>query len=125
MSSSTATASAFSIFAITCAVEPEASISVLSACTSDAERTNESATKSTAELERELEVVDVLPCQRRDRERDAGQVDALVRDDRAADEYFTAGSAPFDVEDPELDRAVVDEDVEPWRRKEPSTPARL
>ena len=46
MSSSTATASAFSIFAITCAVEPDASISVFSACTSEAERTNESATKS-------------------------------------------------------------------------------
>ena len=46
MSSSTATASAFSIFAITWAVEPAASISVFNACTSEAERTNESATKS-------------------------------------------------------------------------------
>ena len=45
-SSSTATASAFSIFAITCAVEPDASISVFRAWTSDAVRTNESATKS-------------------------------------------------------------------------------
>ena len=44
ISSSAATASAFSIFAITCAGEPDASISVFSACTSDAERTNESAT---------------------------------------------------------------------------------
>ena len=44
MSSRTATASAFSILAITCAVEPDASISVFSACTSEAERTNERAT---------------------------------------------------------------------------------
>ena len=66
-----------------------------------------------AELERELEIVDVLPRQRRDRERDAGQVDALVRDDRAADEHLAAGSAPLDVEHSEPDRTVVDEDVEP------------
>ncbi len=46
MSSSTATASAFSIFAITCAVEPEASIRVFSAWTSEAVRTKERATKS-------------------------------------------------------------------------------
>ena len=47
------------------------------------ERTNESATKSTSELERELEVARG-PCvgERRDRQRDAGQVDALVRRDR-------------------------------------------
>ena len=42
--SSAATASAFSIFAITQACEPRASISVRSASTSAAERTNESAT---------------------------------------------------------------------------------
>ncbi len=44
ISSSAATASAFSIFAITHACEPRASISVRSAMTSDAERTNERAT---------------------------------------------------------------------------------
>ena len=44
ISSSAATASAFSIFAITQACDPRASISVLSALTSDAERTNDSAT---------------------------------------------------------------------------------
>ena len=47
ISSSAAIASAFSIFAITWASEPRASISVRSARTSEAERTNESATKST------------------------------------------------------------------------------
>ena len=46
ISSSASTPSPRSIFAITCAVEPEASIRVRSACTSDAERTKESATKS-------------------------------------------------------------------------------
>ena len=46
-----------------------------------------------AELERELEVVDVLARQRRDRERDAGQVDALVRGDDAADEHLAARAA--------------------------------
>ena len=48
ISSSAAIASAFSILAITCAGEPRASISVRRARTSDAERTNESATKSTS-----------------------------------------------------------------------------
>ena len=48
ISSSAAIASAFSIFAITCAAEPRASINVRRARTSDAERTNESATKSTS-----------------------------------------------------------------------------
>ena len=44
ISSSAATASAFSIFAITHACDARASISVRSVLTSDAERTNESAT---------------------------------------------------------------------------------
>ncbi len=44
ISSSAATASAFSIFAITQAWEPRASISVRNAITSEAERTKDSAT---------------------------------------------------------------------------------
>ena len=47
ISSSAAIASAFSILAMTYACEPRASMSVRSAWTSDAERTNDSATKST------------------------------------------------------------------------------
>ena len=82
ISSSTSTASAFSIFAITRAREPASSISLRRSRTSAAERTNDSATKSTSERERELEVVDVLARQRRDRQRHAGQVHALVRRDQ-------------------------------------------
>ena len=46
-----------------------------------------------AELERELEVVEVLLRQRRDRQRHAGQVDALVRLDLAADDDAAARAA--------------------------------
>ena len=64
------------------------------------------------ELERELEVVDVLARQRRDRQRDTGQVDALVRRDDAADEHLAVRPAAVDGADAQTHRAVVDEHVE-------------
>ena len=96
MSSSTATASAFSIFAITCAVEPDASISVLQRLDVRRGADERERDEVAAELERELEVVDVLLRQRRDRERDSGEVDALVRADRAGDDHFADGATTLD-----------------------------
>ena len=120
-SSSTATASAFSIFAITCAGEPAASISVLQRRHIGRRAHERERDEVEAELERELEIVDVLPRQRRDRQRDAGQVDALVRDDRAADEHLAARAAPLDVARRGAGRPVVDEDVVPGLSTSPST----
>ena len=111
ISSSAAIASAFSIFAITCAVEPRASISVRSARTSEAERTNESATKSTpsssanSRSSRSLRVIDGIG------KRHARQVDALVRGDDAADDDLAARPAALDRLDAQLDVPVVDEHV--------------
>ena len=79
--------------------------------TSAAARTNESATKSTPEAERELEVVEILLRQRRDRHRDTGQVDALVRLHLAADDDAAARAAVLDLLHREPDEAVVDQDV--------------
>ena len=93
ISSSTATASAFSIFAITCAVEPDASISVFSACTSDAERTNESATKSQPSSSANWRSSMSFRVSDGIGSGDARQVDALVRGDGAADEHLAAGAA--------------------------------
>ena len=49
--------------------------------------------------------------QRRDRERHARQVDALVRADPAADDHGAARAAAVDLVHPEPDQAVVDQDV--------------
>ncbi len=65
-----------------------------------------------AELERELEVVDVLAGQRRDRQRDAGEVDALVGGDDAADEHLAARAAAVDLHNSEPHGAIVDQNVE-------------
>ena len=56
----TSTASAFSIFAITCACEPACSISARSSRTSVGRADERERDEVDAELERELEVVDVL-----------------------------------------------------------------
>ena len=64
-----------------------------------------------SELEREGEVVDVLGRQGRDRQRDAGQVDALVRLDAAADHDRADGPQALDALDAKPDVPVVDEDV--------------
>ena len=64
-----------------------------------------------AQPERELEIVEVLLRQRRDRHRDAGQVDALVGPDLAADDDATARAAVRDLLDRQADEPVVDQDV--------------
>ena len=73
-----ATASAFSILAITQACDPRASISVRSARTSEAGAHERERDVVHAHVERELEIVEVLARERRDRQRDAREVDALV-----------------------------------------------
>ena len=65
-----------------------------------------------AELERELEIVDVLARERGDRQRHAWQVDPLVRGDGAADEHLAACAATVDRGDAEPHGAVVDQHVE-------------
>ena len=64
-----------------------------------------------AELERELEVGRVLARDRRDRQRDARQVDALVRADDAADDDLAVRAALVDVLDAQADEPVVDQHV--------------
>ena len=86
-----------------------ASISVRSARTSEAERTNERATKSTPSSRRELEIVEVLARDRRDRERDAREVDALVGGDEAGDDDGAPSATTFDRIHAELDVTVVDQ----------------
>ena len=61
--------------------------------------------------ERELEVARVLHRQRRDRDRDPRQVDALVRGDPPADDDGAARTAAGDLADPQPDEPVVDQDV--------------
>ena len=68
------------------------------------------------ELQRELEVADVLRRQRRDRQRDAGKVHALVRADHAADDDGAARAAILDLLDAQADEPVVDQHVVPRRQ---------
>ena len=121
MSSRTSTASAFSILAMTCACEPACSSRARrSSRTSAGEPTNRSATKSTPDLERESRWQ--CPCgQRRDRQRDARKVDALVRCDVPANEHLALCAALFHLVDTEADEAVVDEDVVPGSSTSPIT----
>ena len=64
-------------------------------------------------LERPVEVVHVLAGQRRDRERDAREVDALVRRDGAADDDGALARPLCHLVDAQPNEAVVDEDVVP------------
>ncbi len=64
-----------------------------------------------AEPERELEIVDVLLRERRNRQRDAGQVHALVRLHLATDDHAAARATLLDVLDGQPDVPVVDQDV--------------
>ena len=110
-SSRTSTASDFSIFAITCACEPACSSSARRSRTSAGERMKESATKSTPVSMRPLEVGQVLPRQRRDRHRDAREVDALVRADETAHHDGARRAAALDLVDAEPHAPVVDQHV--------------
>ena len=62
-----------------------------------------------AELEGEVEVLEVLPRQRRDRNRDAGEIDALVGRHRPADDHAAARTPGDHLLDPQPDVAVVDQ----------------
>ena len=62
-----------------------------------------------ADLEGELQVVHVLAGERGDRDRDAGQVHALVRADDAARDNCAARPSPLDLLDAQADQPVVDE----------------
>ena len=66
-----------------------------------------------AEREGELEVVQVLLGHRRDRDRDAGHVDSLVRAHGAADDDRGANADPVDLLDAQAHEPVVDEDLVP------------
>ena len=62
-----------------------------------------------AQLERELEVFQVLARERRDRDRDSGEVHALVRADEAADEDAAARASRLDLFDAQPNETVVDQ----------------
>ena len=66
-----------------------------------------------AELERKVEVVHVLPRQRGNRDRNAREVDSLVRADDPTDQHGAARAALLDRLDAKPDEAVVDEDLVP------------
>src|SRR5918995_561776 len=66
-----------------------------------------------AEVQRELQVLGVLARQRRDRDRHAGQVHALVRRDRPADDDRAVRLAALDVVHEQAHMAVVDEHLVP------------
>ena len=61
------------------------------------------------ERQRELEVVHVLPRQRGNRHRDAGNVHALVGADDAAGEHGALDAAALDALDPQAHESVVDQ----------------
>ena len=111
ISSSASIASAFSILAITPAREPASLISLRRSRMSAAERTNDRATKSAPRPRATSRSSDVLPRQRRDRQRHAGQVHALVRGDRPADEHRAVHATLLDLLNLEADQAVVDQHV--------------
>ena len=111
ISSSSSTASAFSIFAITRAVragllDPTPELADVVGGAHEGERD-----EVDAELEREREVVEVLRRQRRDRQRHAGKVHALVRADGAADDDGADGARALDPLDAQPHVAVVDQHV--------------
>ena len=64
-----------------------------------------------AQLERELQVVHVLARDRGNRDRDAGQVDALVRGDDAALDHRAARATGLDAVDTQAHEPVVDQHV--------------
>ncbi len=66
--------------------------------------------KSHAQLEREVEVLEILPRQRGNRNRDAREVDALVRGDRPADDDAASGPIRLHLLDAEAHHPVVDQD---------------
>jgi hypothetical protein len=64
-----------------------------------------------ADAQRKFEVVDVLASEGRDRDRDAREVDTLVRADDAADDDAAARTAVCDFFDAQPHQPVVDEHV--------------
>ena len=66
--------------------------------------------KSTRQVQREAQVLDVLLRQRGHADGDAGQVDALVVADRPADDDLGVHVGAVDLGDPQPDLAVVDQD---------------
>src|SRR6185295_6694948 len=61
------------------------------------------------ELERELQVLEVLTRQRWNRDRHAGEVHAFVRRDLAADDDAAARTTGLDLVDPQANHPVVDQ----------------
>ena len=110
ISSSRSTASGFSILAMTGRWMPTLSMIWWTSLTSSGARTNDSAMKSTPELQRELEVVGVLVRHRRNRDRDSGQRQALVVADHAAlGDVADDVGAVLDRDRDQRDVAVVDQ----------------
>ena len=66
-----------------------------------------------AQLERKLQIAEILAGQRRDRDRNTGQVDALLRRDDSADDDSTSSAARLDLLDAETDHPVVDQHLVP------------
>ena len=97
MSSSASTASAFSIFAITRRRRAPRRDELLQLADVRGRPDERQRDEVDAEPERELEVVQVLLGERRDRDATPGQVHALVRGDLAADDDAAAGAAALDL----------------------------
>src|SRR6266480_5556615 len=72
-------------------------------CSSDERERDEVA----PEPEGELEVLEILASQRGDRDRNAGQVDALVRADRPTDDDTAARASRADLFDLQADQPIV------------------
>ena len=79
--------------------------------TSAAERTNDSATKSTPSPSANSRSIVSFRVSDGNRERHAGQVDALVRGDRPADQHGAVRAAVLDVLHLQADQPVVDQHV--------------
>ena len=128
MSSSTSTASAFSIFAITCACEPACSISARRSRTSAGERTNDSATKSTPSSSANSRSAVSFRVSDGIGSGTPGRLTPLCEVTTPADDRPRSCARPRStVADAQADEAVVDQDVvarlRARRRSRPARPA--
>ena len=109
ISSRLSTACGFSILAMTGMWRPSSAMITWTRWTSLALRTNDSAMRSAPRLQAPAQVGLVLLGQRGHVDRDAGQVDALVVRDRAADDDLGRDDGAVGLDDLDAHLAVVDQ----------------